>query len=75
MNVNATSALLPVQIVRQPVKAFEQRGILNHRQNRPLREKQVPAEKSQHTMKDNYAPYDHGLRVPPLKGEMVDVYA
>ncbi len=74
MNVNATTALLPVQIVRRPVKTFEQRGIINHRQNHYLREKQVAAEKIRQTMKDNYIPYDNGLRVPPSKGSMVDVY-
>ncbi len=75
MNVNATRALLPVQIVRQPVKTFEQIGIKNPRLNHYLRKKQHPVEKNQYTMRENYAPYDNGLRVPPLKGQMVNVYA
>lgn len=74
MNVDATSTLFPIQIVRRPVKTIEQIGIINHRQNYYLREKQVPAEKSQQTIKDNYAPYDNGLRVSLLKGSMVNVY-
>ncbi len=75
MNVNATSALLPVHIVRQPVKVMGQMGLVNLRQKHSLREKQVPAEKSQHAMKDNYATYDNEFKVPPLKGRMINVYA
>ena len=74
MNVSATSALVPVHIVRQPVKAIEQIGIINQRQNHYLRDKRGPSEKSQHIMKDNYAPYDNGLKVPHLKGKMINVY-
>jgi hypothetical protein len=74
MNVDATRALVPVQFVKHPVMTIEQERNIHLRQNNNLRENRIPAEESQYTMGDNFAPYDKCLRIPALKGRIVDVY-
>ena len=74
MNVDATRALIPVQYVKQPVMTIEQERNIHLRQSYNFREDLPSAEESQYTMGDNFAPYDKCLRIPALKGRMVDVY-
>ena len=74
MNVDATRALVPVQYVKHPVMTIEQERNIHLRQNHNLRENLIPAEEDLYTRGDNFAPYDKCLRIPALKGRMVDVY-
>ncbi len=74
MNVDATRSLVPVQYVKHPVMTVDQERNIHLRQNNNLRENLIPAEEIRNTMGDNFAPYDKCLRIPALKGRMVDVY-
>jgi len=74
MNVDTTRALVPVQYVKHPVMTIEQERNIHLRQDHNLRENLIPAEESRYTTGDNFAPYDRCLRIPALKGRMVDVY-
>jgi len=74
MHVDATRALVPVQYVKHPVMTIEQEQNIHLRQNHNLRQNLIPTEKSLYTTGGNFAPYDKCLRIPALKGRLVNVY-
>ena len=74
MSIVATRALTTVQIVRQPVMAVEQRGNSHLRQSHNQRETMIPVRENKTPVGNSYPPYDERLRIPSLKGRLIDIY-
>ena len=76
MNIDTSRALIPLQVVRQPVLAIEQKGIVRYRHRYSLSKYfAAPAEYRQNHMSGNYGPYGNRHRTSVIKGGVIDIFA
>ncbi len=76
MNIDTTTALIPVQVVQRPVLAIEQKGPTRFPQNHsPRKNLMTPTEYRRNNMEDNYGPYSRRRRTSVTKGRIIDLYA
>ena len=74
MRIVATRALTTVQIVRPPVMTVEQNGNIHLRKSHNQRETMLPVRENNKPMGNSFPPYDERLRIPSLKGRLIDIY-